>query len=268
MPGITAMKSLPPAESDSFTFRRETQQINFLLRENRLTQASIRGLRLSMQASTSQQSSDKVDAVSRAYQHLFQRALATNQFEKLQEAVLQCDPSLKKVERFIDSLKSFLLKNKALDLLYNYCIFSGDFVSAGVVAIHLAIYSRSWDSRIGHLQNAQRHLTAHHSKISQGGVSNISITNHGTALQQPVGHHGLSLSSAGRENSGAQLESIGVGCDRDRITRPTNIMTGEPLLLGEVNQLLTLIKFQIAVCEALPMTEPEIHLFDLENSTN
>ncbi|CAD7942749.1 unnamed protein product [Amoebophrya sp. A120] len=62
------------------------------------------------------------------------------------------------VALYLDELKEFLRERRALDLLYKYCVFTGDHVNAGLLSVHLFIISQSWDSRLGHLQDAQAQL--------------------------------------------------------------------------------------------------------------
>ena len=37
-------------------------------------------------------------------------------------------------------------------------VFTKDYVNAGLLAIQLFVSSKTWDARVGHLQNAQAHL--------------------------------------------------------------------------------------------------------------
>merc|ERR1719191_785235 len=108
--------------------------------------------------------------------------LAHNQFYALQRVILDFDPSLRRVQEYLNVLKDFLRNRRALDLLYSYQVFTKDYVNAGLLAIQLFIASSTWDARVGHLQNAFAHLSvaqqqllsrnfkkAHHPEIKEGG---------------------------------------------------------------------------------------------------
>merc|ERR1719287_359681 len=84
--------------------------------------------------------------------------LAHNQVHELQKVILEFDPSLRRVQEYLNVLKDFLRDRQALDLLYSYQVFTKDFVQAGLLAIQLFIASSTWDARVGHLQNAYAHL--------------------------------------------------------------------------------------------------------------
>ena len=89
---------------------------------------------------------------------LAQHCLAHNSFHELQKVILDYDPSLKTVDAYVEILKEFLRSRRVLDLLYSYQVFTKDYVNAGLLAIQLFVSSKTWDARIGHLQNAQAHL--------------------------------------------------------------------------------------------------------------
>jgi len=67
--------------------------------------------------------------------------LAHNQFHELQKVILDFDPSLRRVQEYLNVLKDFLRDRRALDLLYSYQVFTKDFLNAGLLAIQLFIAS-------------------------------------------------------------------------------------------------------------------------------
>lgn len=95
--------------------------------------------------------------------------LAHNQFHELQKVILEFDPSLRRVQEYLNVLKDFLRNRRALDLLYSYQVFTKDYVNAGLLAIQLFIASSTWDARVGHLQNAFAHLSVAHKLFRKRG---------------------------------------------------------------------------------------------------
>merc|ERR1719453_1460561 len=91
--------------------------------------------------------------------------LAHNQVHELQKVILEFDPSLRRVQEYLNVLKDFLINRRALDLLYSYQVFTKDYVNAGLLAIQLFIASSTWDARVGHLQNAFAHLSIAHKQL-------------------------------------------------------------------------------------------------------
>jgi len=91
--------------------------------------------------------------------------LAHNQFAELQKVILDFDPSLRRVQEYLNVLKEFLRDRRALDLLYSYQVFTKDFMNAGLLAIQLFIASNTWDARGGHLQNAYAHLSVAYKQL-------------------------------------------------------------------------------------------------------
>merc|ERR1712151_782236 len=91
--------------------------------------------------------------------------LAHNQFHELQKVILDFDPSLRRVQEYLNVLKDFLRDRRALDLLYSFQVFTKDFVNAGLLAIQLFVASNTWDARVGHLQNAYAHLYVAHKQM-------------------------------------------------------------------------------------------------------
>merc|ERR1719160_1533541 len=91
--------------------------------------------------------------------------LAHNQFYALQRVILDFDPSLRRVQEYLDVLKDFLRNRRALDLLYSYQVFTKDYLNAGLLAIQLFIASNTWDARVGHLQNAYAHLNVAYKQL-------------------------------------------------------------------------------------------------------
>eukprot|EP00439_Symbiodinium_sp_Y106_P029303 s1812_g3.t1 len=143
--------------------------------------------------------------------------LAHNQFHELQKVILDFDPSLQKVQEYLNSVKEFLRDRRALDLLYSYEVFTRNFVNAGFLAISLFVQSSTWDARVGHLQNAEAHL----------GTGDGTSENPGTAAQESMTASGDAVS----------LEA--------------------KMGIADIKRNLETVRIQRAVCEAMPTSMPQ-----------
>lgn len=160
--------------------------------------------------------------------------LAHNQFHELQKVILDFDPSLQKVQEYLNSVKEFLRDRRALDLLYSYEVFTRNFVNAGFLAISLFVQSSTWDARVGHLQNAEAHLGFAHRKLlsrkkgeGKDGTGDGTSENPGTAAQESMTASGDAVS----------LEA--------------------KMGIADIKRNLETVRIQRAVCEAMPTSMPQ-----------
>lgn len=160
--------------------------------------------------------------------------LAHNQFHELQKVILDFDPSLRRVQEYLNSVKDFLRDRRALDLLYSYEVFTKNYVNAGFLAVQLFVQSSTWDARVGHLQNAEAHLGFAHRKV-------------------------MSKRKGESKDGGADVP------DASATTAVTHeaIISGEAA--GDINEAgatdikrnLETVRIQRAVCEAMPTEMPQ-----------
>ena len=160
--------------------------------------------------------------------------LAHNQFHELQKVILDFDPSLRRVQEYLNSVKEFLRDRRALDLLYSYEVFTKNYVNAGFLAVQLFVQSSTWDARVGHLQNAEAHLGFAHRKV-------------------------MSKRKGESKDGGADVP------DASAATAVTHeaIISGEAA--GDINEAgatdikrnLETVRIQRAVCEAMPTEMPQ-----------
>ena len=144
------------------------------------------------------------------------------------------DPSLRRVQEYLNSVKDFLRDRRALDLLYSYEVFTKNYVNAGFLAVQLFVQSSTWDARVGHLQNAEAHLGFAHRKV-------------------------MSKRKGESKDGGADVP------DASATTAVTHeaIISGEAA--GDINEAgatdikrnLETVRIQRAVCEAMPTEMPQ-----------
>jgi len=180
--------------------------------------------------------------------------LAHNQFHELQKVILAFDPSLRRVQEYLNVLKEFLRNRRALDLLYSYQVFTKDYVNAGLLAIQLFIASNTWDARVGHLQNAFAHLT-----IAQKQL-----------LSRKKGHHVDPKEGSGADGSGQGSSSAHDAADGATYGAGSETMvdgiSGLEITEADIRRNLETVRLQMAVCEAMPTEMP--HHLDLFGSTS
>eukprot|EP00392_Amoebophrya_sp_AT5.2_P004950 g4959.t1 len=134
---------------------------------------------------------------------------------------------------YLDDLKEFLREKRSLDLLYQYCVFTGDHVNAGLLSIHLFIISTTWDSRLGHLQDALSQL--------QQALEDLELEEHFVTQYQGAGGGQMSMvnaSSGGTNSAGAvgrgAKAKLGVGKKSGAVmlaSQPVVAMSAEQALL-------------------------------------
>lgn len=160
--------------------------------------------------------------------------LAHNQFHELQKVILDFDPSLQKVQEYLNSVKEFLRDRRALDLLYSYEVFTRNFVNAGFLAISLFVQSSTWDARVGHLQNAEAHLGfAHRKLLSRKKGEGKDGTGDGTS-ENP--------SAAAQESMTASGDAVSLEAKMG---------------IADIKRNLETVRIQRAVCEAMPTSMPQ-----------
>eukprot|EP00397_Hematodinium_sp_SG-2012_P000200 GEMP01000200.1.p1 GENE.GEMP01000200.1~~GEMP01000200.1.p1 ORF type:complete len:2672 (+),score=706.44 GEMP01000200.1:330-8018(+) len=159
--------------------------------------------------------------------------LEHNQFYDLQKVILNYDSSLRCVQDYLDPLKTYLRNLRALDLLYSYQVFTMDYVNAGLLAIQLFRDSKTWDARVGHLQNAYAHLA--------------------TALARSKKDK-----EDGDDSGQYSSPERGAGGSLGRLIDVTN---GQELSELDIRRKLDIVKLQLNVVEAAPTTMP--HSLDL-----
>ncbi|CAE8675054.1 unnamed protein product, partial [Polarella glacialis] len=186
--------NLRPLDTTSFNELLQFQEkygsaeslLSLLVRERRLSQACYRIF------DTKETTRLFVDVVAR-------HCLAHNQFHELQKVIQNYDPSLRRVQEYLDALKGFLRDRSALDLLYSYEVFTKDYVNAGFLAIQLFMASSTWDARVGHLQNADAHLmlaqrqmfgkrkgqSLSHTEPKEGGAGDNAVDGGTTSANSP-----------------------------------------------------------------------------------
>ena len=151
--------------------------------------------------------------------------LAHNQFHELQKVILDFDPSLRRVQEYLNSVKEFLRDRRALDLLYSYEVFTKNYVNAGFLAVQLFVQSSTWDARVGHLQNAEAHLGFAHRK----------------ALSKRKGES--------KDGAADNLPEPATGPD---VSGDADINEG-----ADIKRNLETVRIQRAVCEAMPTEMPQ-----------
>ncbi|CAE7615100.1 Zfyve26 [Symbiodinium pilosum] len=151
------------------------------------------------------------------------------------QVILDFDPSLQKVQEYLNSVKDFLRDRRALDLLYSYEVFTKNFVNAGFLAISLFVQSSTWDARVGHLQNAEAHLgfarrlSRRKGEGKEGSADGVSEGSLATTTQDAV---------AGSGDAAGTLEASKVG-------------------IADIKRNLETVRIQRAVCEAMPTNMPQ-----------
>eukprot|EP00927_Polykrikos_kofoidii_P070617 TRINITY_DN67031_c0_g1_i1.p1 TRINITY_DN67031_c0_g1~~TRINITY_DN67031_c0_g1_i1.p1 ORF type:complete len:804 (+),score=163.43 TRINITY_DN67031_c0_g1_i1:338-2413(+) len=184
--------------------------------------------------------------------------LAHNQFHELQKVILHLDPSLRRVQEYLNVLKDFLRDRRALDLLYSYQVFTKDFVNAGLLAIQLFVASSTWDARVGHLQNAHAHLSLASRQLfgrRRGGGSG-------------GGGHGEHHKGDGPGTDGAADVVVGslAGGGGDGASHYGGIGGADVVLdctsdlevtESDIRRNLETVRLQTAICEAMPTEMPD-----------
>eukprot|EP00930_Biecheleria_cincta_P026103 TRINITY_DN18459_c0_g2_i1.p1 TRINITY_DN18459_c0_g2~~TRINITY_DN18459_c0_g2_i1.p1 ORF type:complete len:2313 (-),score=520.95 TRINITY_DN18459_c0_g2_i1:320-6796(-) len=186
----------------------------------------------------------------KANKHLFvdvvaRHCLAHNQFHELQEVILDFDPSLRRVQEYLNSVKDFLRDRRALDVLYSYEVFTKNYLNAGVLAIQLFTSSSTWDARVGHLQNAEAHLDyayrrmasrrrGHSEGKDSGSVDMIAESSSVTSTSADAAVHGATGESAGVSGGGGS----------------------EYMTESDIKRSLETVRIQIEICEAMPTDMP------------
>lgn len=145
------------------------------------------------------------------------------------QVILDFDPSLRRVQEYLNSVKEFLRDRRALDLLYSYEVFTKNYVNAGFLAIQLFVQSSTWDARVGHLQNAEAHLGFAHRKV----VSKRKEGKDGEQEPSPATHDAIA-------------EGAGDGPNEASAAGATDIKRN-----------LETVRIQRAVCEAMPTEMPQ-----------
>jgi len=171
--------------------------------------------------------------------------LAHNQFAELQKVILDFDPSLRRVQEYLNVLKEFLRDRRALDLLYSYQVFTKDFVNAGLLAIQLFIASNTWDARVGHLQNAYAHLNVAYKQLF--GRRRGAHADH-------KGEGGVVDGAAeGGTMAGAPDGALGGGTGETMVDG----ISGLEITESDICRSLETVKIQMAICEAMPTDMPQ-----------
>ena len=157
--------------------------------------------------------------------------LAHNQFHELQKVILDFDPSLRRVQEYLNSVKDFLRDRRALDLLYSYEVFTKNYVNAGFLAIQLFVQSSTWDARVGHLQNAEAHLGFAHRKVMS--------------------------KRKGETKDGADVPDATAAVAHDAISGEGTLGDVNEAGATEIKRNLETVRIQRAVCEAMPTEMPQ-----------
>ncbi|CAJ1457466.1 unnamed protein product [Effrenium voratum] len=157
--------------------------------------------------------------------------LAHNQFHELQKVILDFDPSLRRVQEYLNSVKEFLRDRRALDLLYSYEVFTKNYVNAGFLAIQLFVQSTTWDARVGHLQNAEAHLGFAHRKL-------------------------LNKRKGEGKDGGADGPSDATTATSDATTTSGDSGDVNEAGVTDIKRTLETVRIQRAVCEAMPTQMP------------
>ena len=126
--------------------------------------------------------------------------LGHNQFHELQKVILEFDPSLRRVQEYINVVKDFLRNRRAFDLLYSNQVFTRDYVYAGLLAIQLFIAFSTWDARVGHLQNAYAHLSVAHKLFRKSGKDDKEEKEATEGVPEAVNDSGQEMESHRRRN--------------------------------------------------------------------